>query len=207
MAQQKGNGAGVTEFVTGTLVAKSNIKAVKIDAGFDISGQDDATGEAVERILQTVQPLMYMGVSSDAASDIINGQDETNYDGVESNGVFVGGEDHAALDVITLSDGSNVTINAVDALNSNVVTEFTITTVGGSNSSEGDTLTQSATTGSGTGFSVTLGGDNVAGGGGIFHAIVDGSQFDAGAVQAQLRAIGGSYTDVTVTLGTSIVVS
>ena len=45
------------------------------------------------------------------------------------------------------------------------------------------------------------------------HCIVDGSQFDAAAVQAQLQAIGTqeansySFASATVTLGTDMVIS
>ena len=48
---------------------------------------------------------------------------------------------------------------------------------------------------------------------GKMHCIVDGSQFDAAAVQAQLQAIGTqeansySFASATVTLGTDMVIS
>jgi len=60
MAQSKGNGAGVAEFVTGTLVNKANLVAVLVDTGADLQAEDDAYGEAVERTLSIVQPLMYV---------------------------------------------------------------------------------------------------------------------------------------------------
>ena len=59
MAQSKGNGAGVAEFVTGSLVSNHNLSAVLIDTGADLRTEDDATREAVERALQFIQPLMY----------------------------------------------------------------------------------------------------------------------------------------------------
>ena len=59
MAQSKGNGAGVGDFVTGTLIEKHNIKAILVDTGGDLRSEDDATREAVERALQFIQPLMY----------------------------------------------------------------------------------------------------------------------------------------------------
>ena len=59
MAQSKGNGAGVAEFATGTLINKANLVALLIDTGADLQAEDDAFGEAVERTLQFVQPLMY----------------------------------------------------------------------------------------------------------------------------------------------------
>jgi len=60
MAQTKGNGAGVAEFVTGTLVSKANLVALLVDTGADLRTEDDATGEAVERALSMIQPLMYV---------------------------------------------------------------------------------------------------------------------------------------------------
>ena len=59
MAQVKGNGAGVSEFATGTLVSKTNLKLVLVDTGANLQSEDDATREAVERALQMIQPLAY----------------------------------------------------------------------------------------------------------------------------------------------------
>ena len=59
MAQSKGNGAGVGDFVTGSIIEKHNIKAILVDTGGDLRSEDDATREAVERALQFIQPLMY----------------------------------------------------------------------------------------------------------------------------------------------------
>ena len=60
MAQTKGNGNGVAEFVTGTLVNKANLVAVLVDTGADLQAEDDAYGEAVERTLSVLQALMYV---------------------------------------------------------------------------------------------------------------------------------------------------
>jgi hypothetical protein len=74
-------------------------------------------------------------------------------------------------------------------------------------------LNQVGTDGDGEDFTLTPGGNNLVGGGGILHAIVDGSQFDAGALQNQLRAIGTdtvngkNFSSATVTQGTNIRVS
>ncbi len=59
MAQTKGNGKGVAEFATGTLHSRHNLKFAVIDAGASLTAEDDATREAVERVLQIVQPLAY----------------------------------------------------------------------------------------------------------------------------------------------------
>jgi len=114
MAQSKGNGAGVAEFATGTLISRHNLKAVLVDTGADLQAEDDAFGEAVERAISFIQPLMYVVPTANA---------------------------------------------------------------------------------------------------GKIHCIVDGSQFDAAAVQAQLRAMGTQvannydFSGATVALGTDITVS
>lgn len=114
MAQSKGNGAGVAEFATGTLVNKANLVAILVDTGADLQAEDDATGEAVERAMQYIQPLLYVIPTANA---------------------------------------------------------------------------------------------------GQIHAIVDGSQFDAASLQAQLQAIGTSlvnsydFSGATVTLGTGLTVA
>lgn len=59
MPQSKGNGAGVAQFATGTLISRHNLKFAVIDAGASLTAEDDATREAVERVLQLVQPLAY----------------------------------------------------------------------------------------------------------------------------------------------------
>lgn len=59
MAQTKGNGKGVAEFATGTLIAKSNLKLIMVDTGASLTAEDDAPSEAVERALQIIQPLVY----------------------------------------------------------------------------------------------------------------------------------------------------
>ena len=60
MAQLKGNGSGVAEFVTGALINKGNLVAILVDTGANLQAEDDAAFEAVERALQFIQPLMYV---------------------------------------------------------------------------------------------------------------------------------------------------
>lgn len=59
MPQSKGNGAGVAEFATGTLISRHNLKFVMVDTGASLASEDDATREAVERALQIIQPIAY----------------------------------------------------------------------------------------------------------------------------------------------------
>ncbi len=91
---------------------------------------------------------------------IIGSQDETNYDNSPTTeGTFSGGSGHAVNDVITLSDTSWIT---VDAVSTGVVTQFTVTDSQRSDFAQvGTALTQTNTTGSGTGFSLTPGRDNI----------------------------------------------
>ncbi len=63
---------------------------------------------------------------------LIAGQDETSYDGSPgTEGTFIGGfesatDTHAASDVLTMDDGSTITVDAVDG--NGTVTQFTVTT-------------------------------------------------------------------------------
>jgi flavin-binding protein dodecin len=60
MAQTKGGAQGVGEFLTSLgVIAKSNLKVIKVDVGASLATEDDATREAVERALQFIQPLVY----------------------------------------------------------------------------------------------------------------------------------------------------
>ncbi len=99
-----------------------------------------------------------------ATTPILQGQDETNYDGTDPNGTFVGGDGAGGTaylvgDVITLSDGSTITVDAVDG--NGDVTDFTVTTNGG-NVTAGATLTQTVPPASGaTGFTLTPENPNI----------------------------------------------
>lgn len=83
-------------------------------------------------------------------------QNELDFDGTGANGTFTAGTLYIALDTITYTDGTVVTI---DVVASGVVTDFTITTASLSGSAtDGDTLVQDSTTSAaGTGFVPTLG--------------------------------------------------
>jgi len=87
----------------------------------------------------------------------ISGQDELDFDSGADEGSFTGGTGYAATQVITMSDGTTVT---VDSVTGGVVTTFTITTISTTpHTSSGDVLTQSFVTGpgeGGIGFTLTL---------------------------------------------------
>jgi hypothetical protein len=88
------------------------------------------------------------------------GQTEVNYDdvgAVTANGTFAGGTGYVALDTITLTDGTVITVDTVAA---GVVTEFTVTTASTSAFAADSTLVQLSTSGSGVGFSLTTDSNN-----------------------------------------------
>ncbi len=90
---------------------------------------------------------------------LVEEQTETDFDNSPTTeGSFSGGTGHAAGDVITLSDGTQVTVEAVSG---GVVTEFTLTT-SYTVISKGNTLTQSSSTGTGVNFSITVEEDNLS---------------------------------------------
>ena len=66
MAQTKGEGKGVAEFATGTLISRHNLLAVLVDTGGDLQSEDDAPFEAVERALQFIQPLAFFAVNDNS---------------------------------------------------------------------------------------------------------------------------------------------
>ena len=213
MVQTKAGDGGTGEFATGTLVTKTNIVAIRVDTGASLRFEDDASKEAVERVLQFIQPMMY----EIPTGGLVNAQDETSYDNMGTKGTFVGGATQAAADVVTLNDGTTVT---VDAVASGVVTEFTLNTSASNSAvlSSNAVLTQTSTTGSGTGFTLTPKDSNLTSTG-LIYAVVDGHNFEASALQAQIRAVGVArdaanvalegydFSGTTVQLGTSLVVS
>ena len=93
-----------------------------------------------------------------AGGTLVDAQDESDYDGAGDNGSFSGGTGHAAMDTITLSDGTTIT---VDTVSSGVVTAFTVDTPGSAIAESGTQLTQVGTDGSGGDFTLTPGDNNV----------------------------------------------
>lgn len=91
----------------------------------------------------------------------LKNQDETYYDNSPSTeGSFFGGFAYVATEVITLTDGSTVTVDAVDGLGT--VTQFTIdNSAGDGTTAAGFDVLQSSTTGAGFGFQLSVDVDNV----------------------------------------------
>ena len=132
----------------------------------------------------------------------VDAQTQLNYDNTPtSEGTFVGGSSHANSDVITLDDGSTVT---VVAHTTGTVTEFTVDN-STSNGSVfvGETLSQVSTTGSGTGFSLTVDTDNVTASKTV-HGGYPGSQL-LGITHSYSYDAGAAFTeDETVVWGTKL---
>jgi hypothetical protein len=93
----------------------------------------------------------------------VSGQTQTAFDATPGNGTFVGGDGvgpnaYVPTDTITLTDGTIITVNAVDV--NGDVTDFVISSESTSGYPAGGTLLQLSTTGSGTGFTLTTGANN-----------------------------------------------
>lgn len=109
------------------------------------------------------------------APTLIDAQDETSYDNSPATeGTFAGGTGYAVSDVITLSDGSTIT---VDAVSSGVVTQFTVGAVAPWPTDSGATLSQISVVDSGgdaaagTGFTLTPETSNL---GNVFLSLLAG---------------------------------
>jgi len=91
---------------------------------------------------------------------IIDAQDETSYDDSPPiEGTFTGGTGHAASDILTLSDGTLIT---VDAVSGGVVTQFTVDSSASRPSTMSVALTQLSSDGSGVNFTLTPDSENFA---------------------------------------------
>jgi hypothetical protein len=132
----------------------------------------------------------------------IAGQNETHFDlgGEPPHGTFTGGADYNVNDTITLSDGTVVTVAAVD---NGAVTEFDITTSSTSgNDTNGATLTQDSTSGGGSGFTLTLAVGNQAVFGGSYVQDNDVNVGEYSVVPTNpVASEGGGNDDATFIVG------
>jgi hypothetical protein len=150
-------------------------------------------------------------VFDESSTPIIEGQDETNYDGGANNGAFVGGDGvggtaYVASDTITLGDGSVILVDAVDG--NGDVTDFTVTTNGG-NVTTGVLLAQSGTSGTGTGFTITPEQNNVSQG--VMQWDVndsylrnDGDTLDSGTLSIASGAAVSFSAGSSITIDTAV---
>jgi hypothetical protein len=133
----------------------------------------------------------------------IAAQDETDFDNAGSNGTFTGGDGaggtaYVVSDTITMSDGTVITVNAIDG--NGDVTEFTITTASTSGTaSDGATLTQASTSGTGADFDLTLGDANQA----VFAVAVTATDGEYSVLPTAPAATTTSGSGTGATLTTS----
>ena len=107
------------------------------------------------------------------AENTIAAQDEANFDGAGSNGTFVGGTLYANTEVITMSDGSTIT---VDLQVAGVITQFTVTTASTIPFGTGATISAVSSTLAGNNdFTITTGTNNEATGTAALQLLVASS--------------------------------
>lgn len=172
-------GTGTLNFASGTTLAIDSGASITIDAGATAATIDTPGGGFVndnDLINKFYVDQVAAGLDwkesarvGTAPSDgpaangsfggLIAAQDETNYNGAGSNGTFTAGSGYAALDTITLTDGTVITVDAVSV---GAVTDFTVTTAGTTNTA-GTTVSQASTSGGGSSFDITTGTANISG--------------------------------------------
>ena len=98
-----------------------------------------------------------------AVDFIINAHDETNFDNSPTTeGTFTGGSGYSVSDLIYLSTGVRIT---VDAVSTGTVTQFTVSNLSQHTTSVANTTeTQHTTSGTGVGFTLTPDTGNLSGG-------------------------------------------
>lgn len=150
-AEVTGSGYGYLEAgASGGNYEAETAEPVAIGASYDIDDTVTLTGGTGTQAVLTV-----------TAVQPVDNQDETSFNNTGANGTFVGGDGaggtaYVAADTITLSDGTVVTVDAVDG--DDDVTQFTVDSTNSTGvTTSGATLTQASTSGSGTGFTLTLG--------------------------------------------------
>jgi hypothetical protein len=90
----------------------------------------------------------------------VTSQDESNYTNADGDGTFSGGSGYVIGEAITLSNGTTVTVDAVDA--NGAVTEFTVDSSSVTSSSPpGTILNQTSISSTGAGFTLTVQENNL----------------------------------------------
>lgn len=157
----------------------------------------DTSGDGLKGMWERIKDISGHG------SVLVDAQDELSYDNSPTTeGSFTAGSSHAVSDVITMSDGSTVT---VDAVSTGAVTQFTVDATTSTGSIKpGDTLTQTSTTGSGTGFELIPDADNLRAARTVDS--LDGQLFIGPSHSFDYDALSGTFTErETVVWGTEIV--
>ncbi len=160
-----GNGAVLIPVVTGTTITGFNITS---GGGGTLQSATMAAKGSGYSLNDT---LTLLGGSGTAATvtvssvGVVDAQTEADYDGAGSNGTFVGGDGaggtaHVALDELTMSDGTKITVDTIDGGSGDVLTFTVLTPSTAGLTIENATITQTASTGTGTAFAMTLGDAN-----------------------------------------------
>jgi len=158
-------GTGYTPVsATATPSAPSDLNDAQDETNYDNTGGDGTfsagnyyfIGEVIT--LGENSTILVDNVTNAGQRVLIAAQDETNYVGGGANGTLdSGGSGYTALDTITLSDGTIVTVDTVAV---GVVTAFTITSSGTSSRAVAIQRIQISSSGTGSGFSITPGTNN-----------------------------------------------
>lgn len=62
---------GFGQYAQGTVYSVAQLKAFLIDAGGSLAAEDDGAKEAMELLIQEVQPLMYYSTGSDGSVTVV----------------------------------------------------------------------------------------------------------------------------------------
>lgn len=159
-----GNGAVLTPIVTGTTITGFIITSGGGGTLQSATMAANGSGYSLNDTLTLVGGTGTAATATVSSVGVVDAQTEADYDGAGSNGTFVGGDGvggtaHVALDILTMSDGSTITVDSVDG-NGDIVTFTVLTPSTAGLTTENATITQTASTGTGTAFAMTLGDAN-----------------------------------------------
>ena len=62
---------GFAQYAQGTVYSVAQLKAFLIDAGGSLAAEDDGAKEAMELLIQEVQPLMYYSTGTDGSVTVV----------------------------------------------------------------------------------------------------------------------------------------
>ena len=160
-------GTGYTPIsVTATLAAPSDLTDAQDETNYDNVGGDGqytaglgyAVGDVITLSESSTVTVAGGGIIDAGQRVLIAAQTSAaDYDNVPQNGTFTAGGSYAINDVITLSDGTTIT---VDTLSGSAVATFTVTTSSTASTASLTQRVQLSTTGAGVGFSLTPGTAN-----------------------------------------------
>lgn len=161
------------------------------------AGDSYRVGEVITLVDASTVTVAAGGIS---ATGVVNTQGQTQADWVlAAGGDGVGGTAYVVADIITLNDGSTVTVNSIDG-NGDVV-NFTITTASTASYTSGANLFQQGQVdglGNGLGFTLTsaVGNEITVGGVTLFDTASAGSTlyFQTTLLQLSTDGIGSSFT-------------